>query len=148
MKQTVIGQDPLRYRRCLKRRICLCAALVLLTLAGNAAAAAARTEENHTLLLTLNILSDIACGFFLVYDIDIRILPGYRLAALMDREKAAVTGTVTHIAPDTVRYMDIDCRQVTVDGRRLFLPAGTLTLNEQEAYHFRVAANIILEAEQ
>lgn len=148
MKQTIWGRSPAHCKKLLIRRLAVCGTVLFVTLVLNLVCLASRTEVNHTWMLAANILSDIACGFFLVYYISEYVSPNYSLYKLIGRETADLTGRITHIAQTTTRYMDMDCYAVTVDSRRLFLPAGTVQLQENELYQFRIAANMILEAEQ
>ena len=148
MKQTVLGQPLCAYKKALDRKIFLCAALAVLDLLIHIVLTAMRTEHTHTALLAANIACDTVCGFLLVYQIFRHILPCRRLYALCNREKQSLEGTVTGISALPVRYMDMDCYEVTAAGRRLFLPAHTIGLQEEAHYRLSVVSNIILEAEQ
>ncbi len=148
MKQTVLGQPPYSYKKALDRAVRVCIVAAALTLVAHIFLTVMRTENNHHLLLWINVGCDILCGFFLVYQICARIQPSRRLYALYTHEKQELEGAVTSISPAPVRYMDMDCYEVTAAGRRLFLPVGTIRLQESEAYRFSVTANTIVEAEQ
>lgn len=148
MKQTILGQPPHLYKKALDGKIRFCVTIGVLTLILHIIFTALRTESNHKLLLFANIGCDTVCGFILVYQIWGHILPCRRLYTLYNREKQALEGSVTGISPIPVRYMDMDCYQVTAAGRRLFLPVDTIELQENERYRFSVTANTIVEAEQ
>lgn len=148
MKQSVLGRPPHSFQRMLRRCIAICIAALALTSGLNILFTTLRTEQNHTRMLVLNILTDILCGFFLVYYVYQKILPRYQLFRLSQRPKSVLQGTLRHIRNEALRYMDIDCYPLDVDGRRLFLPAGTLVLQEGGFYTFSVVSNIIVEAEQ
>lgn len=147
MTRSVLGQSAHSYKKRLDRRIGLCIAVLVLTVGLNILFTALRTESSHTLMLILNIAADVFCGFLLLFIWDMHILPGLRLYRLFCRNRELLTGTVTKISQNTQRYMDIDCYTVTVDDRRVFLPAGTFSL-QQEHYTFSLVSNIIVEAEQ
>ena len=147
MKQTVWGDSPARFRQTLKKRIILCIGIGLFTLGLNILCALLRTDENHTLMLMLNILTDSLCGCFLVFYISIYIAPASKLSALQSRRKEVFRGTVVKIDPTLTRYMDLDCITVTVEGKKLFLPANTMVIAENTQYTFGVASNILVEAE-
>lgn len=148
MKQTILGKPAQAFQQTLRMRTVVCIALVVLTAAINLVCVLARTETNHTLMLWVNILTDILCGFFVLSFAGFRILPQRRLYALFRKEGVSVDGTVSRISNSTTRHMDMDCLEVTADSRRLFLPAGTITLSEGEAYTFRIVSNVIVEAWQ
>lgn len=147
MKQTVLGLSAHSYKKRLDRRIGLCIAVFVLTVGLNLLFTALRTDSNHTLMLILNITADVLCGFLLLYTWDMHILPDLRLFRLFCRNRELLSGTVSEISQDTQRYMDIDCYTVTVDDRRVFLPAGTLKL-QNSACTLSLVSNIIVEAEQ
>lgn len=147
MKQSILGQSARSYQKRIHWRIGLCIAAFLLTVGLNVLFTALRTDSNHTLMLLVNIASDILCGIFLLYSWDMLILPKLRLYRLFCRNRELLSGTVTEISRNPQRYMDIDCYAVTVDSRRVFLPAGTIAL-QQERCTLSLVSNIIVEAEQ
>ena len=148
MKQTILGKPAQAFRQTLRMRTVVCIALVVLTTAINLVCVLARTETNHTVMFWVNILTDILCGFFVLSFAGFRILPQRRLYALFRKKGVSVDGTVSRISNSTTRHMDMDCLEVTADSRRLFLPAGTITLSEGKTYTFRIVSNVIVEAWQ
>lgn len=148
MKQTILGNPAKAFRQALRMRTAVSISLVVLTAAINLLCVLARTETNHTVMLWVNILTDILCGFFVLSFAGFRILPQRRLYALFRKAGISVGGTVSRISNSTTRHMDMDCLEVAADSRRLFLPAGTITLSEGETYTFRIVSNVIVEAWQ
>lgn len=148
MKQTVLGMSPTAYQKILRRRTLLCLAVAGLALGLNILFTILRTDTNHTLMLILNILSDILAGCFLVTFISLRILPQRRLFRLFAKDKTVFEMTVESICDQPRRYMDMDCVTVNGSGRTCFLPVGTLILREQERYTLSLVSNIILEVHQ
>ena len=147
MSQTILTPSPAVFRQAFRRRVLLCGILTACTLGLNILLLCLRTEENHIWMLVLNILTDIACGCFLVDQLSRVLLPKWKLLQLSRRRQDTLEGRVLHISETVTRYMDIDCLTVTLDSRKLFLPANTLALQEQAHYRFRVASNIIVEAD-
>lgn len=148
MKQTVLGQPSELYKKAFDGKIRLCVAVAVLTLVLHIILICIRTEQNHNLLLWCNIGCDVLCGFFLIYQIWAHILPCRRLYALYTRPKQLIEATVSGISAVCVRYMDMDCYEVTADGRRLFVPMHTVALQVGENYRLSVVSNIIVEAAQ
>ena len=148
MKQTILGQPPCRCKKQLKNKYRFCLMIGLLASLLNVYFTMARTEQNHNLMLALNIVIDIVSGSFLLWYISIHILPQRKMHKLFMREKTAIQGLVCSVENDTVRYMDMDCRRVLLDERVLFLPAGPLCLQPGKNYTLWVVSNIIVEAEQ
>lgn len=147
MKQSVLGQSARSYKKKLHQHIGLCIAGLMLTVGLNILFTSLRTERNHTLMLILNIAADVVCGFLLLYAFQVHLFPALRLYKLFCRNREQLTGKVTGISQTTQRYMDMDCYTVTVNDRRVFLPAGTMSIQPAE-YTFFLVSNIIVEAEQ
>lgn len=147
MTLSVLGQSARSYKKRLRLRIGLCIAGLLLTVGLNVLFTALRTDRNHDLMLFLNIVTDVLCGFLLLYFLQMHIFPELRLYRLFCRNREQLAGTVTAISQSTQRYMDMDCHSVTVNGRRVFLPAGTMRLQNGE-YTLFLVSNIIVEAVQ
>lgn len=146
MKQTIIGVPLSQYEKMLRYRTGLCILVAAGTIGLNILFTALRTDSNHTIMLILNIVSDILCGLFLLPFVSLRILPQRKLLKLMRREKEVIRVTVHQVSPTSQRYMDIDCHVVTGENRRFFLPVGTIALQEQAEYSLSLVQNIIVEA--
>lgn len=147
MKQNILGQPPLSYKQKINRRIVICAALVGMTAALNMICIFLRTSQNHLWMLLSNIVTDSLCGCFVLYSLEMRILPGFRLYRLMTRTPAVFSGTVEQVNPTAIRYMHLNCCPVTVDGRKFFLPENTLTLESGRQYTLYLVSNIIVEVD-
>lgn len=87
MKQTILGQPPCRCKKQLKNKYRFCLMVGLLTLLFNVYFTMARTEQNHNLMLALNIVIDIVSGSFLLWYISIHILPQRKMHKLFMRER-------------------------------------------------------------
>ena len=148
MKQTILGMSPALYRQKLRQRIFLCIAVAVVALALNTLFTVLRTDRNHNWMLILNIAADILAGLFLLPFITLRILPQKRLLQLTRQTPENLLITITEISPLPQRYMDMNCYQVSGNGRTLFLPADTMVLTEQKTYALSLVSNIIVEASQ
>ena len=146
MNQTILTPSPQAFQQFFRRRALLCGLLAAGTLGFNILLLCLRTDENHTWMLIFNILTDIACGCFLVDQLSRVLLPKWKLLQLSRRRQDSLEGTVLNISETVTRYMDMDCLTVTLENRKLFLPCDTISLREQERYRFSIASNIILEA--
>lgn len=129
-------------------RSSLCIVLALLTAGLNVFLLFTYTEASYSLHLLLNILSDIFCGIFIIAYFSLRIFPARQLLQLTRRKTVPVSGTVQQISDTTTRYLNLDCWEITLDSRRLYLPVRTIQLKTGEFYRFRTASNIIVEAEE
>lgn len=147
MSQTILGQSPESFKKKLRTRIGFCVASAVLTLGLNILFTCLRTDANHTLMLVANICADILCGFFILYHTQVHIQPKMRLYKLFLRKREVLTGTITYISSVPQRYMDMDCYGVTVNERKIFLPANTLALKYQN-YTLYLVSNVIVEVAQ
>lgn len=147
MKQSVLMPSSWQYREKLKGRKLLCLLTAVVMVGLNVLFTCLRTEKNHALMLIANILTDSLGGCFLVYFIQERILSQEKLYRLTVKPKQTVSGTVSCVSGNTVRYMGMDCLEVTVDDRILFLPANTITLKTRDTGAFSVVSGVIVEVE-
>ena len=148
MNENVIGCSPAECKKQIRRQILLCVVLGVVTLGLNVLLTAVRTEENHTVMLILNILVDTLYCWFLLYYISSSLLRRQRLLLLLQRVKTPLEGTVEEIRPETTRYMYMECWEVIVAGRRYYLPTKTISLQPGETYRLSIVANVIVEAVQ
>lgn len=145
MKQNILGQSPQMCRRRLVKQAMLCAAAAAVTLWLNLALAALRKPDNHYLFLSVNIVTDIVCGWLLLFFLSTRLLPQLHLYRLTQRQHTILQAAVEQISPKTVRYMNLDCRQVTANGHIFFLPDNTIELEAGKEYTFHLVANTVVE---
>ena len=104
-----------------------------------------RTEENHNWLMLLNILIDICGGWFIIGYVSLCVLPQKKLLSCLAKGKYYIEGSVIEVSQQSVRYMGLDCCEVHLAERRLFLPEDTLSLDAGEKYRFLLCGDIIVE---
>lgn len=148
MKQTVLKQ-PLA---CTRRQACvmaaLCVSAAVLTLTLNFVLLLTASERTRTIFCVLNIAGDALCGVALIWVCTEKLVPLLTQYRLAKKPMTEYTGTVKTVSEKTVRYLDMDCRTLTVNERKLFLPVAAMELRCGETYRFRLVSNIIMEAEQ
>lgn len=147
MKQSILTPSPWEFcrKQRLRKLICLLTALTMVGL--NVLFTCLRTEENHVAMLCANILTDSVGGCFSIYCVTACVLPAEKLYRLTRRPVQRVHGGIGSIATETVRYMDVDCLELTVGGRTLFLPAGTIALKVGDTADFSVVSGVIVEVD-
>ena len=144
-KQWIYGMSPEAFAARLKKRQLFDALLAGIPLLLNILLVLFRTDNTHTWFMLVNIVTDIACGVYLVYDLSFNCAPQRRLLKLNDRMKETFCGVITQIEPYTTRYANLDCYCVKLDKRRTFLPAGTLHLEVGTQVELTLSGNVILE---
>lgn len=144
MKQTVLPETPEDARRRMRRLILLC----LLTAAGTLCAniLLALRFPGKTAVLFVNIVSDTVIGWGTVFLLD-RYKPERILLRLSVRNGIVLTCRVLSVSEQSLRYLDLDCREVRTDSRTLFLPCGTICLQAGKCYRLHTVSNLITEAE-
>ena len=148
IKQWIYGMSPEAFAARLKKRQLFDALLAGITLLLNILLVLFRTDNTHTWFMLVNIVTDIACGVCLAYDLSFNCAPQRRLLKLNDRMKETFCGVITQIEPYTTRYANLDCYCVKLDKRRTFLPAGTLQLEVGAQVELTLSGNVILEVAQ
>lgn len=147
-KRSVYGMSPEEYGKKLRQKLIFAAVLAGATVLLNILLAIFRNDSNHTWFLLTNILTDISCGVYLVFDLSFRFAPRWRLWKLNDRMKETVSGQITEIEPYTTRYANLDCCCVKLGKRRTFLPTDTLQLEVGMQVELTLSGNVILEVAQ
>lgn len=148
MKQTVLKQPLNAVKRSLSVKTAFCILAVVLTLACNLVLVLTASDGTNALFCFLNIITDIVCGIFAVWFVSVKILPQRVLCRFAEKPMTEYTGEVREQSEKTVRYMDLDCYELAVSDRKLFLPASPVRLQTGESYRFRLVSNVIMEAER
>lgn len=147
MTQTVFGTDRAVCQKCLRRNILLCCLVFSAIVIIHVVCTALRTERNHTVMLIANIAADILGGSFLIAWLSMCIFPQQKLIRLYDQSNQETTGQVLEIGSDITHYIGVDCYEVSLENRRLFLPAHTMVLTAGQLYRFRLKGNLIVEVD-
>lgn len=145
MKQTIFGTDRADCQKNLLVNILLCIFVFCVIVVLHAVCTGMRTEHNHTYMLIANIGIDIVGGSFLIARLSICVFPQKKLLQLYDRATQEAVGEVLEIGNTVIRYIGVDCYEVSLSDRRLFLPADTMELTVGQHYHFRLKGNLIVE---
>lgn len=149
MTQTILGIDKNFYEKKIKNRKTLCLALLLVTVFLNILFTFLRNDNNHSLMLFLNIFVDTLSGCFIIYFSSFWIFPQKKLLKIFNLENSQFYGEVVEISEETETIQSIICYRVVVgveEQRVLFLPAnGAIVLNKGEVWKFSIASGLITE---
>lgn len=145
MKQTVFGTDRAACQKNLRTNILLCILVFCAVVFLHVVCTGARTEHNHTAMLIANIAADIIGGSFLIARLNMCVFHQKKLLKLYDQATQETTGQVLEIGNTVIHYIGVDCCEVCLENRRLFLPADTMTLTVGKHYRFRLKGNLIVE---
>ena len=145
MKQTVLGTDRAVFQKNLRRNILLCIFVFCAIVFIHVVCTGARTEHNHSAMLIANIAADIIGGSFLIARLSMCIFPQKKLLHLYDLATQEATGQVRELGNSIIHYIGVDCYEVCLENRRLFLPADTMVLTVGKHYRFRLKGNLIVE---
>jgi hypothetical protein len=145
MKQTIFGTDRATCQRNLRVNILLCILVFCAIVVLHAVCTAIRTELNHTYMLIANIGTDVIGGSFLIARLSMCVFPQKKLLQLYDRANQDADGQVLGISDTVIHYIGVDCYEVLLSDRRLFLPADTMALTVGQHYRFRLKGNLIVE---
>lgn len=148
MKQTLLQASIEATQKKLRLGRLLCCLLALMTLGGNLFLALSFTEQTYLAYLIVNIGTDILCGSVILLVVDGYLCKQGRYLRLCRQNGSESTCRVDAVSGLTVRYLDMDCHEVTADGRKLFLPKGTFKLKTGENYRLKTVSNVITEAAQ
>lgn len=147
-KRSIYGMPPEEYAGKLRKKLIFDLALAGGTLLLNILLVLFRNDQTHIWFMLINILTDIACGVYLVYDLSANYMPRRQLWELSGRPMETVSGQITQIEPFTTRYANLDCYCVRLGKRRTFLPVDTLELEVGSQVELALSGNVIVEVAQ
>ena len=141
----ILKKSTKAFARELKKEFVLCISILIATILVNAIVVVLRTDENHYIMLIINIITDIFAGVFVLAKVTGSFLPKHRKYKLFSKKTQTVVGKIDSVSGETLRYMHFDCHEVRVDNRVLFLPADTIELKVGCQYKMSIVSNIIIE---
>ncbi len=148
MRRTVFNltkEELKRKKNIILASIIICAALLL---ALNISMVFFSNDSNHTLMLVLNITTDVVFLWCTIYSYDLLYLPMALLLKLMRSEARKEELTVISISADTQKHRGIDCLKVLTDkGNYLFPESAKIKLLQNEKYIVYTTSKIITEVE-
>lgn len=145
MKQSVLGAERAVCERNIRKNILACIFVFFAIVFIHVVCTYFRTEHTHTALLIANIAADIIGGSFLIARLSIYVFPQHKLLKLYDKATQEATGQVLEIGNSLIHHVGVNCYEVRLAERRLFLPADTIVLTVGEHYCFRLKGNLIME---
>lgn len=145
MRQTIFGTDWASCNKKLRANIFLCIAMFLGIAGIHVVCTLGRTEQNHTVMLICNIAADVLGGSLLIARLSLCVFPLKRMLRLYGQANQEAFGEVLALTDTPIHYAGMDCHEVTLSDRRLFLPADTMELTAGIYYRFRLKGNLIVE---
>ena len=147
MKRGVLDKPIGEFEKRLRLGSLGCRAMSVVAVLLNVLVVLLRNEGNHSALLILNIGIDILVfGFCYTYKI-LNIDTQKVLLRLYRKERSVISGEILEVSESTKTYMSIECREVNVDGKILFVPVNTIALTNGEKLRIFSASNVIVEVE-
>ncbi len=148
MKQDLLGRSAKEHRKMLKRNKAICTAVAVLVVLLNILLLLLRNDENHTVMMTLSIISTVLGGFFVVAFADLVILPQKKLYRLACRRSEPIFVKLELIEDKTECVEGFDCYRVHAGDRIFFLIAdGNIELFEGQEVTLFVSSGIITGVE-
>jgi len=145
MKQTIFGTDRAAFQKNLRKNTVYCVLVFCAVVFMHGLCTLGRTEDNHTFMLIANIAADIVGGSFILARLNLCVLPQQKLLRLYDQATQQTAGQVLEVGTSMIHYIGVDCYEVSLPDRHLFLPAGTIQLQKGDTYSFRLKGNLIVE---
>ncbi len=150
MSTNILSKDKQTFEKHLVRNIAIAIVCAVVVVALNVVFSVLRDEQNHKIMLALNIIVDIIGGWFLVFFVGYVILHQVRLKNLYNQQGEQVRVEVVAISQTPQKYRSFDCCKVDVkdcnEERTYFLPtSGNVELHIGQSATLRVVSNIIVE---
>ncbi len=149
--QTIVGKNPdMALKKIKKSKWCL-TALVLFVILINVICTLLRNDENHYLMLAVNIVTDISLGVFLTAYLNLVLIPRVKAKKIYGGNKAHYRGVIESVSETTVRVGGLDCFKVTllIPGRRFFFLCdnGEISIEEGREVSVYAVSGVIAEVE-
>lgn len=149
MKQTLLPlprQDMEDKQRKLRAIVLV---LLLAALGINVLLTVLHTRQTHTLMLILNIMTDLAALWTVTYLCTAKLFPMRKLLCLDAKQGQEISGTVEAFPAETERYLGMDCRLVTISGKKLFVvDNGTISFVPSEQVTVFAVQRLVKEVER
>ena len=152
---TLLNCDVKLYRKKLLWRKIIAIAVFLAAVILNVLLAVFRTDATHAAFLSVIIILDIACGWFLIAWYSFAISLQSVMLRLASSDKGllqTVEGSVTEVSENTQIVKNLHCYGVTVengDGSRIIFVVkdGGIKVEEGKSYKITIVQNIATVAE-
>ena len=148
MKYSVLNKPMLICEKELKYAKGICIAGIVVALILNLIFTLVSSDSNITLFLVLNILVDIVFGTLIYSYYILNIENTKRLLKLYKKERDTLSGTVETVCFERRTHMSIDCVEVKINNRILFLPENTIDLAVGDNVTVYYTSGIIVEVEK
>lgn len=145
MKYSILQDTANDFCKKQKRRILYCALLVMMMFCLHILFLLVWQPQNHIFVVMGSIAVDIVGGWFLVYYVTTTILVSRRLFHFYSGRPEKISGQVERISENKVRYMHLDCREVQIGQRRVFVPEGRLPVSCGQKGVFAVVSGVVVE---
>ena len=149
MNPTVLGEGKYVFGDRIRNKIIICITVIVVAAVFNILIMQVCTKENLMICISINIVLDIAAGWFAVWQLDRFILPGRKLLSLYERQGVIISGEVEEVSEKTERYCGFDCWVVTVSGHKVFVvDNGTIILEIGHQVSLEATHGIVKEVLQ
>lgn len=146
MKQTILGEEQAQTKRRVQNRLFCCVGIIFVAAVLNVFFIVLRTKENHTLMLMMNILVDLAAGWIMVWNVTTFVAPLKKCLRLQENEGILLSGTVENVFEGTERYCGFDCIVATIAGHKVFVvDNGNIRLTPSEQVTVIIVQGIVKE---
>lgn len=125
-----------------------CIAICAITIIANVLLTLFTVEATTKLFLIINILVDIVVGMYVYTYYLANISTQKKLIAISQKAREKVSGTVEKISDETITHLSIECVEVKVSERILFMPLNTIQLSCGENIVAYCNSNVIVEVEK
>ena len=148
MKYNVLKKSEDLARRELKWNERICGTTIAVAVILNVLFTLITNDSTMTFFLVVNIVIDVVVGVFSYTFYLAKIHTQKKLIALFDKRQETITGCVEKIGSDICTHLSVECFEVTLDSRIVFLPIESIELSCGESIVARCSSNVIIEVEK
>lgn len=148
MKYSVLKKSEDEARKELKKNELICGAVIAFALILNVVLTLITNDATMTIFLVINIVIDVIVGVFVYTYYLAKIRTQKKLIHLFDKKRETVSGSIENISNDICTHLSVECFEVTLDSRIVFLPIDSIELSCGESIVAHCSSNVIVEVEK
>jgi hypothetical protein len=146
MRNNILGESPIEFKKKIRRFICLSVLGLAAVVLCNVVLTAFRHTIGKPLSMVLNVALDTFYLAILVYYYDYKLSEKIKIYKIVRLKNESLQGVVEFVEERSIRHRGLDCYEVSISSRKLFLPISCSDcLKKGETVSVKYVQRIITE---
>jgi hypothetical protein len=146
MSNNILGESPVEFKKKIRRFICLSVLGFVAVVLCNVVLTAFRHTIGKPLSMVVNIALDTLYLAILIYYYDHKLSEKIKICKILRLKEESLHGVVEFVEERSIRHRGLDCYEVSISSRKLFLPIScSACLKKGEIVSVKHVQRIITE---